>query len=710
MGTLISDGFLVRQSVFSLSSRLTSIKYPTFIHSTRQRCTWKRKHVNLFCSTFASPDPDFSIYGGWEELELTEEAGDSGLLEPFRRFIIALGIDDKKHALPFLLGFFAALTVSRVRFLTIALLPVSIVVFLGGFAIGAAQAGFVVKKMGRSGDGLGVFEEKLKQLEALFSDLDGKMSYLREGLAGGINVDDLGMGGAETYLQIIEYVRAAIGEAQKTLTDSFSNDLFEGHIDFDVGAKKLNQKSSRKTMELRASGIDFFQFFAGMLHESVIGSKSKKPKDSINEKLGQQLNPVDAKGPFIVSEREMDAGNEFGESRRRQLRSVNKQSSNVEEYGMPSNDKRGGIERTTPGKDRSNNNLWKNGHTITNDVSILNSVENNFKNGSAGSDMFSFDEEGNNENGSSSSWRFMTNRGSFKKIVFEQNYERGAFNNNLNDSAEGNIFQKRTKNMEYLTRESKSSLHEHTLEIRNRVHEPSCRSDSSELQEKQMNGFDFEESTATLRNHPSLGSQRPTNARGECKMPDSSNISMDEKFADGIKEASYLLTRAREFMMTQAGEEQADATLYKAADLLSAAIDMRPMSLVAVGQLGNTYLLHGELKLKVTRELRTLLLRSDSLLNGKPGGLRLKKNDSIVTNREEIASVLVSVCEECEGLLVKAGRKYRRALSIDGNDVRALYNWGIALCFRAQLIADVGPEAAMDADKVYLLQLINSML
>ncbi|KAL0913545.1 hypothetical protein M5K25_017010 [Dendrobium thyrsiflorum] len=699
MGTLISDGFLVRQSEFSLSSRLTPIKYPTCIHSARQRCTWKRKHVNLFCSTYASPDPDFSIYGGWEELELMEEAGDSSLLEPFRRFIIALGIDDKKHALPFLLGFFAALTVSRVRFLTIALLPVSILVFLGGFAIGAAQAGFVVKKMGRNGDGLGVFEEKLKQLEALFSDLDGKMSYLRNGLEGGINVDELGMGGAETYLQIVEYVRVAIGEAQKTLTDSFSNDLFEGHIDFDVGAKKLNQKSSRKTAELRASGIDFFQFFAGMLHESVIGSKSKKPKDSINEKLGQQLNPVDAKGPsFIVSEREMVAGNEFGESSRKQLRSVNKQSSNVEEYGMPSNDKRGGIERTTPGKDRSNNNLWKNGHTITNDVSILKSVENNFKSGSAGTDMFSFDEEGNNENGSSSSWRFMTNRGSFKKIVFEQNYESGAFNNNLNDSAEGNIFQKRTKNME-----SKSSLHEHTLEIRNRVHEPSCRSESSELQEKQMNGFDFEESTATLR---------PTNARGECKMPDSSNISMDEKFADGIKEASYLLKRAREFMMTQAGEEQADATLYKAAGLLSAAIDMRPMSLVAVGQLGNTYLLHGELKLKVTRELRTLLLRSDSLFNGKPGGLRLKKNDSIVTNREEIASVLVSVCEECEGLLVKAGRKYRRALSIDGNDVRALYNWGIALCFRAQLIADVGPEAAMDADKVYLAAIdkFNAMM
>ncbi|KAJ6292525.1 hypothetical protein OIU78_024662 [Salix suchowensis] len=60
------------------------------------------------------------------------------------------------------------------------------------------------------------------------------------------------------------------------------------------------------------------------------------------------------------------------------------------------------------------------------------------------------------------------------------------------------------------------------------------------------------------------------------------------------------------------------------------------------------------------------------------------------------------VMKKCEELLVEAGRKYRLALSIDGNDVRALYNWGLALSFRAQLIADIGPEAAYDADKVFL--------
>jgi hypothetical protein len=50
------------------------------------------------------------------------------------------------------------------------------------------------------------------------------------------------------------------------------------------------------------------------------------------------------------------------------------------------------------------------------------------------------------------------------------------------------------------------------------------------------------------------------------------------------------------------------------------------------------------------------------------------------------------VCEECEELLVEAGRKFRLALSLDRTDMRALYNWGLALCHRAQLISEEGGE------------------
>lgn len=180
------------------------------------------------------------------------------------------------------------------------------------------------------------------------------------------------------------------------------------------------------------------------------------------------------------------------------------------------------------------------------------------------------------------------------------------------------------------------------------------------------------------------------NGNGFASSP-SSEMSNDLLFNEYVTEANGLLKEAREWLTHRGIEEDAENMLYKSTELLSKAVDMKPMSLVAVGQLGNTYLLHGELKLKLSRKLRGLLAQSDSNVL-----------DDEFSNREKFVDYLVNVCEECEELLVKAGRKYRLALSIDGDDMRALYNWGLALSFRAQLIADIGPEAAFDADKVYM--------
>ena len=147
--------------------------------------------------------------------------------------------------------------------------------------------------------------------------------------------------------------------------------------------------------------------------------------------------------------------------------------------------------------------------------------------------------------------------------------------------------------------------------------------------------------------------------------------------------------------------------LHESAKLLSQAIAMKPMSLLAIGQLGNTYLLHGELKLRISRQLRRLLSRSDDFGTGRQSS----SLEDALPNRDRIATLLGNVCEECEELLVEAGRKYRTALAIDGNDLRALYNWGLALSFRAQLIADIGPVSiflfpiwpsyCIDLDTVY---------
>jgi hypothetical protein len=163
------------------------------------------------------------------------------------------------------------------------------------------------------------------------------------------------------------------------------------------------------------------------------------------------------------------------------------------------------------------------------------------------------------------------------------------------------------------------------------------------------------------------------------------------EFSRNVKEAADFLKKARDCMMAGTDEETADAFLYKSARLLSTAVALRPTSLVAVGQLGNTYLLHGELKHKISRELRTLLANTGPLLNGRERLPRSRKVDRRMLSRDNISAALADVCEECESLLIEAGRSYRTALSIDSSDVKALYNWGLALIFRAQLLADIGP-------------------
>ncbi|RLN11495.1 hypothetical protein C2845_PM09G24660 [Panicum miliaceum] len=238
---------------------------------------------------------------------------------------------------------------------------------------------------------------------------------------------------------------------------------------------------------------------------------------------------------------------------------------------------------------------------------------------------------------------------------------------------------------------TESSLLERTLEIRDRSYRFKIerRDTGSQVNEAQDRAADEH----LVDNFAALDPAYDGSAAAD---------SDSEEFSRNIKEAAQILRKARESMVAMADEETADSLLYKSARLLSTAVALRPTSLVAVGQLGNTYLLHGELKLKISRELRTLLANSGAFLNGRERVSRSRKVDSRILSRESISSALVDVCEECESLLVEAGRSYRTALSIDSGDVKALYNWGLALIFRAQLLADIGPEAAVDADQVYL--------
>lgn len=270
-----------------------------------------------------------------------------------------------------------------------------------------------------------------------------------------------------------------------------------------------------------------------------------------------------------------------------------------------------------------------------------------------------------------------------ERLVLKHRHGRGARNDDPFAFEDGGGF---------AAESAESSLLERTLEIRDR---------SYRLKIERRNGGESRASGAQKK--PADEFMGNTVSADEPALAEEGTIGSDaEEFSRNVKEAAEILRKARECMMARDDEEAADALLYRSANLLSTAVALRPTSLAAVGQLGNTYLLHGELKLKISRELRTLLANSGAYLSGRERAARSGKLDRRILNRENISSALVDVCEECESLLVEAGRSYRMAVSIDSGDVKALYNWGLALTFRGQLLADIGPEAAVDADRVYL--------
>ncbi|GLJ13968.1 hypothetical protein SUGI_0223380 [Cryptomeria japonica] len=183
-------------------------------------------------------------------------------------------------------------------------------------------------------------------------------------------------------------------------------------------------------------------------------------------------------------------------------------------------------------------------------------------------------------------------------------------------------------------------------------------------------------------------------------LPFSENVK--EFFQMCLDKGGALLKDAKKGLQGKSEVVDAEGMLYEAAVIFSTASALDPSSLVAVGQWGNTLLVHGEFKLKLSQELRSLLQSRNYSLSKKaqryqPDELRLAMMD-----RDTIAETLHQVCEECDKLLVEAGRKYRKALLLDKYDLRSLYNWGLALCFRAQLFSGGGERALKTADKIYL--------
>ncbi|KAI3854282.1 hypothetical protein MKW98_024705 [Papaver atlanticum] len=704
MEALISKKFTLNTHNLLLSPFVPRLKSKSFPSKRRLFLQFFNHRWNLdsrkpnFCSISNPPASISSNYGGWDDLKLIEHPSQSGKL---KNFLVSVGIDDSKHVFMFIIGLISALAISRVKVSTILVFPASVLVFAIGFSFGFIRGGgvgFTIKEL-RSRFGVGnnkgikednpprVYAEKLRNSVEFFNELNDRIANLEKEMKGAMNSNFVQVGELESYHNILKNISLDIVR-EKNVMEASTNDIgkpdcvsesIRESVDSGEIEKKLNQKlSSKRKRDIGGTFLNIFQLFGGMFQVNSVESKANISKNISKREGMEQLNSNMVNDQ--IHETKIADGIGDGDSLNRvSMNSVGNMkigTSVHEDSRNPAYDQLGdeilggdsrNVEEPRIGNEKS--------------VESMRNIRKLLEN-----------EEYYNQ---SNTPKFMNKMGygSRKEVQvpiksFRDQLDVG-FNvrpGKVEASASG------MEHKTYLEEEKKfTSSNAADTSNKNNV-------------ENEMPRFDLRETPENLENGFELGNRQSRCNMEEGSAPSSTSamISEDVVFDRHLMDATNLLKQARECLKGKVYEERAEVVLYKSARLLSKALSMKPMSLLAVGQLGNTFLLHGELKLKISRELRTLLSTGDSFTREKMYRVEPEGHDNQVMSRDKITSTLIDVCEECEELLVEAGRKYKLALSIDGNDVRALYNWGLALSYRAQLISDIGPEAAYDADKVYL--------
>lgn len=685
----------------------------------RKQKLWNSKEKQVFISFAASSSS--SNFGGWDDLECSSSSSSenrndyaSGEFEQFRKFLVSIGIDDRKHVYLFLTGFASALAISRVRFSSVAIFPASLLLLFVGFSMGILRGGGTV--LVKNNKNLTCLETQSScsaatsdKLRAFLSELDVKMSELKIGMEGAIksNSIQVEIGEIKRYHGIVESVRGVL--------EAFSAGYGYGDQEPE---RNLNHRSSRRKRELGVIGFDFFQslIMGGLFKEISVGLKPHKAKVAVKQESKEQMNSVQENNQITVDGRNG---------------SVQAKSNKIEVEGSPpsSDNILGNIDRdsfpqeapkTNPAVNRSpqqdmvgpNDNVrmlsdpkiepW---HKVDSDGSGLKA--NRSKVLSEGVNRNSPEMAPSNELIFDSAASNMINRKPFDHSRY-QGYKDDmlSLGDGLYTRNNGLQFSNEYRNFQKLGLWNQGEAQTPHGEVSNQDGLGIIPQDNGKL--GVQNGTcsqgpkeELEEATK-VEEKKILNEQRYVNDIEQDETSSSPTMSSHE-FNRHLKEANGLLKKAREYLMVEADDEMTEILLCKSSSLLSRALQMNPTSLQAVGQLGNTFLLHGELKLKKSRDLRALLSRSEYSSAEKGSRVQPERLKYEELSKDRIASILVDVCEECEELLIEAGRKYRMALSIDGNDVRALYNWGLALSFRAQLIADIGPVSIVNAGCIVIL-------
>lgn len=614
----------------SLHLRNTSfLRFPYPIKTLKQRTL-------RLSSAAANSTSESTSYRGWDELKFSNDSGESSQL---RNFMISIGVNGRQHVLVLILGIVCAFAISRIRVSSIIIFPASILVFACGFSIGFVRGVsvndgrlFGSRRRGKD-ENFRLAFDKLKNLLDFLDKLEVKIGNLKSVLEKDIEQNKLDVADLNSYINVIDSVALAALPARSMLKESMgllgsmgdSNGILVENLQLE---KMSHQKPTRRKKEMGVIGFDLWQYFGQSFQDS---SGSAKPINKFKDSVKREAKEIDSSDQIgkNISPHGVEETT-FGSSSNDNVQKVHGSTSSKSGFDQH------GIQNIADS--RRNNRILENKRIISDEMDM-----------------------------------------SFSRLLNSEEYSHQAnrvrFTNNHN-------FSLKMKQNSIENWETHKSLQEETEE--SFAEEQVLKNSNGAFVPSNVKKGDNEAYKLNFRD------ERNTSSKEEELASSSSSMFTDDVLFDRyLMDSNDLLKQARKCLRSRGDEGSADVILYRSAKLLSKAISLKPMSLLAVGQLGNAYLLHGELKLKISRELRTLLTQRDPLSSEMELANLVLGNQ--VTRKDEIASTLVNVCEECEELLVEAGRKYRMALSIDGNDVRALYNWGLALSFRAQLIADIGP-------------------
>ncbi|KAF8029900.1 hypothetical protein BT93_E2350 [Corymbia citriodora subsp. variegata] len=628
-----------------------------FIHGPHPK--WLRSATHMASlSARASAAPGSASYGGWEDFGPLDDSVRPGESTQLRKFLVSVGLDDQRHVFVFALGLVCALAISRVRVSSIVIFPACVSVFLVGFSLGLVRGGIGAEASGSKRrskeDAVKAYGEKWRKLVDFLDELDGRVNNLLSDVKNSMECKRVGLDDLETYVQELQTISSSSSSVRDNIRESLAN---SGNTS---GSLIENEKSNKKRKDHGDFGIPLMESMVGLLRGSLGGLKPNKIKDIVKEENLRSVAKDDAieGAPKMASEvnsRHRSPGSYQDVVNRPKFYQGGRRAREFVDNGSLSMDEEGGSTRN-----------------------YVNNIRR-------------FNYHTDRVHSSNSQYVYSKGRHSYKSHSQEPH-------DNQLDFVD---FDMKTSHVE-----TEASFMEDQLLQKSERYYASRQSS----ERRKVETYQSQVRREKMNSHDNLFFvDHQSELEGDVSSISSPNILDDIEFDKYLTEANDLLKQAKELVRGRHDEQHAEAILYESAELLSRAIDMKPMSLLAVGQLGNTYLLHGELKLRISRDLRTLLTSSESYFERR---VRIGGSGGYHSSKDKIASVLVQACEECEGLLVEAGRKYRLVLSIDGDDVRALYNWGLALSFRAQLIADIGPEAAFDADKVFMAAIdkFNAMM